>query len=186
MGKKMKRRKIFIDPLFQYRFVKKVTLLALLVVTSSTVGTLFVLSLMKREVSQPDPFSDHQAVSLASLPDISWMLSHLWPYFLLGLALVAIISVLFATFESFRIAGPEYRMRQMLKSMRRGDFSDAAIPLRQHDELEKLYSGIMDVHGAWKGHVKKMQGICDADVSNDLRLQHLREILFSFKVGARH
>jgi len=43
MEKRVKRRKILIDPVFQYRFVKKVTILALLVVVSSTIGTLFVL-----------------------------------------------------------------------------------------------------------------------------------------------
>jgi len=180
--KKIKRRQLLIDPAFQYRFVKKVVSMALLVVLSSSVGILFVLSLMKNEISQPDPFSTFQTVTLASMPEVGWMLSHLWPYFLLALGLVTVISVLFGVIESFRIAGPGYRMRQMLKAITRGDFSDTKVSLRKGDELENLYSDIIDVHVAWKSNVEQMQSICDSSASDDVRLQQLREKIFSFKL----
>jgi len=187
MGEKQyKRRKLLIDPVFQYRFVKKVTIMALMVVISSSVGVMFILSWVKRKVSQPDPFSDHSSVSLESLPDVSWMFSHLWPYFLLGLVVVTIISILFGVMMSFRIAGPEYRMRKILQAMAAGDFSEKVGVLRSHDELENIYVGINNMHAQWKNNVQTMQNICNEDTDSDKQLAKLKEMIFSFRTEEAH
>ncbi len=181
-AKTYKRRKLLIDPTFQYRIIKKITIMALAVVVSSSIGMMFVLSWLKRKVSQPDPFSDQQSVSLQSLPDVSWMFAHLWPYFLLGLAIVTIISILFGIIASFRIAGPEYRMRKTLEAMAAGDFSQIVPTLRENDELGKLNQGIADTHTQWKSNVQTMQDICTQDADADKLLVKLRKVIFSFRL----
>lgn len=180
--KKIKRRQFLIDPAFQYRFVKKLVSMTLLVVMTASAGILFVLSLMEKEILQPDPFSTFHSVTLATMPSVAWMLSHLWPYFLLALGLVAVISLLFGVIESFRIAGPGFRMRQMLKSIARGDFTATKVSLRKGDELESLYSEIVDVHLAWKANIEHLQAICDSDDKPDVKVRQLREKVFSFKL----
>jgi len=180
--KRYKRRKFVIDPLFQYRFVKKVTTMGVLVVVTAMLAMMVVLSLMKRQVSQPDPFSDDPSLSLASMPDLPWMLLHLWPYLILGIVLVVIMSFVFGLIESCRIAGPEYRMRCMLKLMAQGDFSSKQIRLRKGDELEKLYKAIMHNHGQWKSHILEMQKMCQMDADSDEKLKRLSDKVLSFKV----
>jgi len=181
--KKFKRRKFLIDPSFQYRFVKKVTVMGTMAVIIAMLGVMIVLSLLKRQVSQPDPFADAPAISLASMPDLSWMLIHLWPYLLLAIFLVTVVCFIFGCIESFRIAGPEYRMRMMLKKMAQGDFSIKPIPLRKKDELEKMYKAILNNHTQWKSYVIEMQDVCQMDASSEEKLKRLSDRILSFNVG---
>ncbi len=181
---RIKRRRLLIDPVFQYRFVKKVTAMGVLVVLFAMVGVLVVLSLMKRHVAQPDPFSSSAIDSLASMPDIPWIVANLWPYLLLAVALVVVVSVLFGVLESFRIAGPAYRIRLLLKGMSDGDLSEEPISLRRKDELEKLCAAILHTHGSWRQRIADMQQVFDLKVDDEAKVELLRDKLFAFKIGA--
>ncbi|MDQ6992318.1 MAG: hypothetical protein Q9M31_02500 [Mariprofundus sp.] len=179
---KIKRRNFLIAPKFQLKVVKETMVMSMMVVIVSTLGLLLVLSLGKNEISQPDPFSTHNAVTMAPMPDLMWMFTHLWPYFLLALLLTAIVSMLFGIFKSFRVAGPEYRMVQILKAIKEGDFSHEERLLRKHDELQQLYKGITEVHTAYKSNIEKLQEIYYLKNSSEMRLEKIKEIIFSFKL----
>ncbi|MDX8412645.1 MAG: hypothetical protein R8J85_01015 [Mariprofundales bacterium] len=180
MSKKLfKRRKLLIDPVFQYRFVKRVTIMVVGVMANATIGVLFVTSLLQREVAQPDPFSSQLTMSLQLMPDLLWMSQHLWPYFLLALLLVVVISILFGLVESFHIAGPVFRMRHILKAMSRGDFSEKPVLLRKRDELTPLYKEVVLVHGEWKQRVTRLQCFCNEEGTAEEHLLKIKAELSS-------
>jgi len=149
------------------------------VMVNATIGVLFVASLLRREVAQPDPFSSQSMVSLQSMPDLLWMLQHLWPYFLLALLLVVVISILFGLVESFHIAGPVYRMRHILTAMSRCDFSEQPVLLRKRDELAQLYKGVIQVHREWRRQICCLKGVCDGEGSAEERLLKIKTELSS-------
>ncbi|MDQ6963760.1 MAG: hypothetical protein Q9M13_02435, partial [Mariprofundales bacterium] len=150
------------------------------VMINATVGVLVVISLLKRDVSQPDPFSAGVTSSLQSMPDVLWLLLNLWPYFLLALLLVVVISAIFGLVESFRIAGPIYRMKRILQSIGDGDFSDTPLMLRKRDQLVPLYKSVVMVHARWREHVQLLHSLCDEEGTADERLLKIKGELSSY------
>ncbi len=182
---RVRRRRFLIDPIFQFRFVKKLTAMVLLVVTVATVSVLFVLSLLSRTVAQPDPFTSHDTVSMYALPEMSWIVGNLWPYFLFACLVVLLVALLFGLVESFRIAGPVYRMRRVLSDISRGRFDRETPPLRRRDELEWLYRGVLAVHRDWSSRVAAMQKICDRPGNAEDRLSEIRSLLGTMRIGGQ-
>ncbi|RMH51157.1 MAG: hypothetical protein D6682_05240 [Zetaproteobacteria bacterium] len=154
------------------------TLMVLSVVVTATVGVLFILSLLGKEVSQPDPFSSEAEVAFDALPDLSWMVVHLWPYLLLALAVVVAVTLLFGLFESFRVAGPLFRIRRVLENIASGRFDRPTPPLRRGDALEELYGCVLDLHRDWELRVAEMRRICACeDEEAGVRLAAIRDLL---------
>ncbi|MDX8410091.1 MAG: hypothetical protein R8J84_08665 [Mariprofundales bacterium] len=183
MKPKFKRRKKMIDPAFQWRFVVKMTAWIWLVLLSSAALVALVYTLSRHTVSQPDPFASNATVALYNLPEISVFIAQSWLLILLAAGLITVVSVVFGVMESFRVAGPVYRMRQVLSAMADGDVSVEIIPLRPGDELGHLYEDVCDVHEYWQSSIREMQDICvAADDDPTAQLAQLKALIAAFKV----
>lgn len=124
-----KRRILFIEKAFQFRFIAKMT--ALIVAgTAMTGGLLYLLA--DQEFGRAFYSAHYQARS-------SWEL--LLPAILVSsfasMGVVAALAVILTLYDSHRIGGPLYRFRMNLKAVGEGDLT-LVTRLREGDELQPL------------------------------------------------
>lgn len=131
-----KRRILFIEKAFQFRFIAKMT--ALVVAgTAMTGGLLYLLA--DQEFGRAFYSAHYQARS-------SWEL--LLPAVLVSsfasMGVVAALAVVFTLYDSHRIGGPLYRFRMNLKAVGEGDLT-LVTRLREGDELQPLTEAMNDM-----------------------------------------
>jgi methyl-accepting chemotaxis protein len=82
------------------------------------------------------------------------------------------------------MAGPVYRMRQLLKEMAQGDLRRSVIHLRKNDEFKHLFADINNVKECWRLQIQELQSACrelDEERFQELSLNRIKEIASSFK-----
>ena len=132
--RKYRKRQYIVDTRFQYSLISKFAILTACVV----IGSLSFLVLVYYKygdvqvtVMQPIPFGqadslvDNEAMAAYSL------LNLLWPVLSISLAGTIIFTFFFSVIVSHRMAGPVYRMRQLLGEMGKGDLSRPVSRLRK-------------------------------------------------------
>ena len=188
MGKgTYKRRQYIVDSRFQYSLMSKFAILTAFVV----IGSLSFLVLVyykygdvQVSIMQPLPFGqadslvDNSAMETYSLVDL------LWPVLSIFLVGTIIFTFIFSVIVSHRMAGPVYRMRQILKEMAQGDLRRSVIHLRKKDEFKHLFADINNVKECWRLQIQELQSACrelGEDRFQELPLNRIKEIASSFK-----
>jgi methyl-accepting chemotaxis protein len=187
MSKKTyKRRQYIVDTRFQYSLMSKFAILTACVV----IGSLSFLVLVYHKygdiqvsVVQPIPFGlldslvDNEGVSTYTLLDL------LWPVLAICLVGAIIFTFFFSLIVSHRMAGPVYRMKNLLNEMANGDVSRPVSCLRKKDEFKHLFADINKVKEHWRLQIQEIQLACrelDKDRSQEQHLKHIKEIASSF------
>ena len=188
MGKgTYKRRQYIVDSRFQYSLMSKFAILTAFVV----IGSLSFLVLVyykygdvQVSIMQPIPFGqadslvDNGAMVTYTLVDL------LWPVLSICLAGTITFTFFFGVMVSHRMAGPVYRMRQLLEEMAQGDLRRPVSCLRKKDEFKHLFADINNVKERWRLQIQELQLACrelDEDRSQELPLKRIKEIASSFK-----
>lgn len=148
-----KRRILFIEKAFQFRFIAKMTAVVA-VGTASTGGLLYVFA--DREFGRAFYSAHYQARS-------SWEL--LLPAVLaasfLAMCLVAGLAVLVTLYDSHRIGGPLYRFRANLKAVGEGNLT-LVTRLREKDELKSLTEAMNEMTGGLRDKVLEVRAAAAA------------------------
>ena len=181
-----KRRQYIVDTRFQYSLMSKFAILTACVV----IGSLSFLVLVYHKygdiqvsVVQPIPFGlldslvDNEGVSTYTLLDL------LWPVLAICLVGAIIFTFFFSLIVSHRMAGPVYRMKNLLNEMANGDVSRPVSCLRKKDEFKHLFADINKVKEHWRLQIQEIQLACrelDKDRSQEQHLKHIKEIASSF------
>ncbi len=188
MGKATyKRRQYIVDTKFQYSLMSKFAILTACVVTGSL--SILVLAYHKYgdiqvSVVQPIPFGlfdslvDNEGAGTYTLLDL------LWPVLAICLISTIIFTFFFSLIVSHRMAGPIYRMRNLLGEMAKGDLSSPVSRLRKKDEFKHLFADINDVKERWRLQIQELQVACrelDEDRFQELHLKRIKEIASSFQ-----
>ena len=182
-----KRRQYIVDTRFQYSLMSKFAILTALIV----IGSLSFLVLVYHKygdiqvsVVQPIPFGladslvDSEGVGTYTLLDL------LWPVLSICLVGTIIFTFFFSLIVSHRMAGPVYRMRNLLEEMAKGDLSRPVSCLRKKDEFKHLFADINNVKEHWRLQIQELQLACQElgeDRYQEQHLKRIRKIASSFK-----
>ena len=183
-----KRRQYIVDTRFQYSLMSKFAILTAFVV----IGSLSFLVLVYHKygdiqvsVVQPIPFGladsfvDNEGVGTYTLLDL------LWPVLSICLVGTIIFTFFFSLIVSHRMAGPVYRMRNLLNEMAKGDLSRPVSRLRKKDEFKHLFADINNVKEHWRLQIQELQLACQElgeDRYQEPHLKHIKKIVSSFKI----
>ncbi len=188
MGKKKyKRRQYIVDTRFQYSLMSKFAILTACVVIGSL--SFLVLAYHKYgdiqvSVVQPlpfgllDSFAEHNDAGTYSLLDL------LWPVLAICLVGTIIFTFFFSLIVSHRMAGPIFRMRNLLNEMARGDVSRPVSNLRKKDEFKHLFADINNVKEHWRQQIQELQLACrelGEDGAQEQHLKRIKKVASSFK-----
>jgi hypothetical protein len=129
------RRRLFIEPHFQVRFVTRLAAWVTLATVVTGVVTGFVLNYQDRLAS-----GDLMMISPEGgpAPQVLTRLGLIVPSVLVALAVNLTLIVLFSVFYSRRLAGPVLKMRLALQKLTRGERVHPPFKLRKHDEFHML------------------------------------------------
>lgn len=188
MGKgTYKRRQYIVDSRFQYSLMSKFAIVTAFVV----IGSLSFLVLVyykygdvQVSIVQPIPFGQADSLVDNEVVDTYTLVDLLWPVLSICLAGTIIFTFFFGVIVSHRMAGPVYRMRQLLEEMAQGDLRRSVTHLRKNDEFKHLFADINNVKECWRLQIQELQSACrelDEDRFQELPLNRIKEIASSFK-----
>ena len=186
MSRELRRRRILIlDPEFQYRFIRNVSLLACVPVVVSLVF-LALLHLLYGEVlvevSQPVP----RVISdlLGGYESPKNILDLLWPALIICGAATFAVSFLFGIVVSHRMAGPLYRIRKGLDAVERGDLT-GDVRVRRNDDFKGLAESLAMVTRRLRSRMDELKRLGEQLDSQDPEQRRLlgrvKELLGRFK-----
>ena len=188
MGKKKyKRRQYIVDSRFQYSLISKFAILT----ASIVIGSLSFLVLayymygdIQVSIEQPMPFGLSDILVDNADASTYTLMNLLWPVLAICLVGTIIFTFFFSLFVSHRMAGPVYRMRNLLSEMAKGDVSRPVSSLRKKDEFKHLFADINEVKEYMRLQIKELQLVClelGEDGTQDQHLKRIKKIASSFK-----
>ncbi len=188
MGKKKyKRRQYIVDSRFQYSLISKFAILS----ASIVIGSLSFLVLayymygdIQVSIEQPMPFGLSDSFMDDGDQATYTLMNLLWPVLAICLVGTIIFTFFFSLFVSHRMAGPVYRMRNLLSEMAKGDVSRPVSSLRKKDEFKHLFADINEVKEYMRLQIKELQLACrelGEDGTQDQHLKRIKKIASSFK-----
>jgi len=124
--KRYKRRKFFIDPKFQLKYILLVIAM-LLLYTMAFIGTLFIPQMLPFILGAPF----NEQVKAAEI--LLLYHKHVWPAVLIVIPLFGFFSI----FITHKVAGPVYRLKTRLQQLTEWDL-DTKVTLRKGDDLQEL------------------------------------------------
>jgi methyl-accepting chemotaxis protein len=182
-----KRRQYIVDKSFQYGLIRKFAIVTAFIVVGSLsflvlvyykYGDVQVAIVQPVPFDSTDNFGNNETIRAFTLVDI------LWPVLSICLVGTIIFTFFFSVIVSHRMAGPVYRMRQLLEEMAQGDLGRPVSRLRKKDEFKHLFSDINNVKEYWRSQIEELQCICrefGEDGNQEKHLKRLNEIISSFK-----
>ncbi|MBW1741582.1 MAG: methyl-accepting chemotaxis protein [Deltaproteobacteria bacterium] len=181
-----KRRKYIVDHEFQYGMIRKMAILAVLIVVVSLSSLALIYHLygdVQVEIIQPVPFALSE--SGGTIEEQSTILELLWPVLSISLLATLVVIFVFGVVISHRMAGPVYSMRRALAEMARGDLS-RQVHLRKKDAFKPLAKDINGLKERWRMSIQELKRLCRELESGDNskqkeHLSRLSEILSTFK-----
>jgi len=188
MGKKKyKRRQYIVDSRFQYSLISKFAILS----ASIVIGSLSFLVLayymygdIQVSIEQPMPFGLSDSFMDDGDQATYTLMNLLWPVLAICLVGTIIFTFFFSLFVSHRMAGPVFRMRNLLSEMAKGDVSRPVSNLRKKDEFKHLFADINEVKEYMRLQIKELQLACrelGEDGTQDQQLKRIKKIASSFK-----
>jgi len=124
--KRYKRRKFFIDPKFQLKYILLVIAM-LLLYTMAFIGTLFIPQMLPFILGAPF----NEQVKAAEV--LLLYHKHVWPAVFIVIPLFGFFSI----FITHKVAGPVYRLKTRLQQLTEWDL-DTKVTLRKGDDLQEL------------------------------------------------
>jgi len=135
-------------------------------------------------VVQPVPFGLLDSLVNNEGEGTYTLLDLLWPVLAICLVGTIIFTFFFSLIVSHRMAGPVYRMRNLLGEMAKGDLSHPVSRLRKKDEFKHLFADINTVKEHLRLQIQELQLSCRELGENGTQEQHLKrikKIVSSFK-----
>lgn len=182
-----KRRLYLIDPAFQYGLIRKISMIAVLIIVMSFSFLAIIHQFygdVQVEVVQPDPFS--RSNSVVAPPVQTPLLTLIWPVLLICVVAALVITFLYGVVISHRMAGPIFRIRNVLTQMAQGDLSQQ-VRLRRKDDFKALAESVNGLIINWRLQLIELKRLCQ-DLESEAttkQIEHLsrcHEILSTFKV----
>ena len=131
MEKKRRRKKYFIEPEFQRRYIAIIVLVSFIL---SSIMISFVLLVFTNKT---------MLAKMLEMFDVEVPYQLFFPSLIVAAAIGLIIVGILALFISHRIAGPLYRLKREIREIGEGDFSKV-ITLRKNDEFQDLAEVLND------------------------------------------
>ncbi len=188
MGKKKyKRRQYIIDSRFQYSLISKFAILSASIVIGSLsflVLAYYIYGDIQVSIEQPIPFGLADSFMDNGDKATYTLMNLLWPVLSICLVGTIIFTFFFSLIVSHRMAGPVYRMRNLLNEMENGDLSRPVSNLRKKDDFKHLFADINNVKEHWRVQIQELQLACqvlDKDGFQEQHLKRIKEIASSFK-----
>lgn len=183
-----KRKKYIIDPNFQYGFIRKIAVLTTFIIIVSLSFLVFVYHYygdVRIEITQPVPFALSEGEEAVEASRSYTILELLWP--VLTVCVIATLSfvVLYGIIISHRMAGPVYRMRQILAKMAKYDLSGPGECLRKRDDFKSLLYEVNNLKEQLRIPIQELQLLCQEMNDEEKQKQHvdrIREIVSQFKI----
>jgi len=139
-----RRRRYFIKPSFQIRYIGIILITVFLVALICTSTTFYSsVSLLGEKLGHVYP----QGRLVVTLREVNFIIAF---RILCLVPLIALMGILL----SHKIAGPAYRIEKTLREIGKGNF-DIRIRLRKYDELQGIAEAINDMTSNLRGIVKK-------------------------------
>ena len=188
--KKYKRSQYIVDPEFQYSLIRKIAILAILMIVMS-LSVLVIFYYMygdvQLELIQPSPFDIAEDVNI--VPEERTLLDLLWPVMAACLVVTLGITFFFGMFISHRMAGPVFRMQRTLKEMSEGNLR-GYIQLRDKDDFKGLAEQINNVTTSYKDRFRELKDLSKALESGDIEMHKeqvskLNKVLSSVKIDLK-
>jgi len=158
-SKKYKRRQFIVDPAFQYRLIRRIMGLALLMIAMSIAFLVVVYAMygdIQFQLAQPDPFASGNGTG--SLVVQKSLLGLLWPILAICLGIAVLVTLVFGVLVSHRMAGPVFRIRRVLGEMQEGNLQ-GDIHLRRKDDFKSLAESINEMKRNWRETVKALRSV---------------------------
>lgn len=182
-----KRRIYLVDPEFQYGLIRKISIIAVLIIVMSLSFLALVHQLygdVQIEVVQPDPFA--LSGSVTTLPAQATLLKLIWPVLLVCVAAALVFTFFYGVVISHRMAGPIYRIRKVLDEMAQGDLS-AQVHLRRKDDFNALAASINSLIKSWRQQIEELKRLGrDLETAEGQQqiesLNQFNKILATFKI----
>jgi len=158
-----KRRIMIVDSEFQFRFIRRLAMLVVLIVVASllllAIMSYFNLNIQKAVV-QPIPLSLLKSIPPQEAP--TTIIAILVPVAVACIAVTLGATLIFGIIISHRMAGPLFRIRRELRQMEQGDLS-GDIRLRKKDDFQSLALTVNGLKETWRSHVQELN-----DIAKDL------------------
>ena len=183
-----KRRIMIVYPEFQFRFIRRIAILAVLIVVASLLLLTIIYSFsldIQTAIIQPLPLSLLE--NPLPIEEPRTILSILLPVIIICVAVTLAVTLTFGIVMSHRMAGPLFRIRREMKEMGEGDLS-GEIRLRKNDDFESFARDVDGLKRRWRSHIEKLNAIVGELDSEEATgqgsaLSRLKEILASFKTN---
>lgn len=181
-----KRRIMIVDPQFQFQFIRRVVMLALLIVMAS----LFLLAItyyfsldIQTVIVQPLPLAIPELATPTQEP--ASIVSILLPVIVICIAVTLAVTLVFGIVLSHRMAGPLFRIRRELAEMETGNLS-GEVHLREKDDFKSLAQSVNSLKKSWSGRLRELNAIIDGFDASSIseqasKAKRLKEILSSFR-----
>ncbi|MFH1351514.1 MAG: methyl-accepting chemotaxis protein [Pseudomonadota bacterium] len=154
-----KRRIILIDTKFQYRFIRNISILAILIVAAS-LSVLAIISFIYGDVqvkiAQPLPFPMKETLGFEGKQ--TTLFGIFWPTMLICIIATLAVTFIFGIFVSHRMAGPIFRIERVLGEMAEGDLR-GEICLRKKDEFKPLAFSVNILKRQWREPIRELKEI---------------------------
>ncbi|MCF6147768.1 MAG: hypothetical protein E3K37_03825 [Candidatus Kuenenia sp.] len=189
MKQKANRRRIYIiDRNFQYGFIRKISILAILIV----IGSLFFFAMVYRfygdvnvKITQPVLFKVTEKARIVEDSNMYTVFEVLWPVLTICVLATLLSIFFFGVIVSHRMAGPIYRMRKILSEMSKYNLGVSVGDLRKNDEFKSLLSEINNLKERWNEPIQELQGLCkelDDETKKKNCVNRICEIISAFKI----
>ena len=181
-----KRRIMIVDREFQFRFIRRLAIIAVLIVVAS-LSLLALISYLNLDVQtaviQPLPLAiSENLIPTESPPTI---LSILVPVTAVCVAVTLAVTLFFGIIASHRMAGPLFRIRRELGKMEQGNLS-GDVRLRKRDDFKILAKSINRVKANWRSRIQELNAIVreldsEGSVDQGPLINRLKKLASSFK-----
>lgn len=185
-----KRKKLIVDAQFQYRFIRRIALMAVCITTAALLAMAYIYQSyghIEIMVSQPLPFDLSDEEALKGSLEADNIFSLLWPVLLASIAITSAITITMGAFISHRLAGPVYRLRQEIQLILSGDLR-RSIGLRDKDEFGSLAADLEQLRVKLSNHIQELDALCQNRQAppepppTDSKTASLKKIVDSFEV----
>ncbi|MBM4053423.1 MAG: hypothetical protein FJ264_01875 [Planctomycetes bacterium] len=183
------RRRIYIiDRNFQYGFIRKISLLAILIVIGSLLSFAIVYHYygnIQVKITQPVLFNMTENTKIAEDSDTYTVFEVLWPVLAICVIATLLSIFFFGVIVSHRMAGPIYRMRKILSEMANYNLEFSVGHLRKKDEFKSLLSEIHNLKEQWNKPIHELQQLCkelDDETKKKHSVNRICEIVSAFKI----
>ena len=185
---KFKRKQYIVDPEFQYGLIRKIAILAGLMVLMSFAFLALVHYLygdIRLEIIQPDPFN--MSEGLKTVDEDKTLTELLWPVLAGCLFVTVVVTFLYGALISHRMAGPVFRLRRILSEMVEGELR-GDVRIREKDDFQHLAHKINDLKTNLRTSLETLRNLCSEIESGDqgkqtAQLIEMKKVLSKFKTG---